>query len=67
MIATSHARYARDKEVDDQLIRIVGRKEALERAGLGAGVPAPAVRSFVLNWRGSVDETGYRGVIVGVM
>lgn len=56
MIATSHARYARHDDVDDQPIRIVGRKEALERAVLGDGVPAPAVRSFVLNWRAQEDS-----------
>jgi DNA invertase Pin-like site-specific DNA recombinase len=38
-------------EVDDQVIRIVGRKDVLERAVGADGVPTPAVRSFVRKWR----------------
>jgi site-specific DNA recombinase len=38
-------------EVDDQVIRIFGRKDVLERAVGADGVPAPAVRSFIRNWR----------------
>jgi site-specific DNA recombinase len=38
-------------EVDDREIRIVGRKDVLERAILAKGAPVPGVRSFVRKWR----------------
>jgi site-specific DNA recombinase len=38
-------------EVDDGEIRIVGRKDVLERAVLAGGGPTPGVRSFVRKWR----------------
>ena len=38
-------------EVDDGIVRIVGRKEVLEQAVLAQGGPVPGVRSFVRKWR----------------
>jgi site-specific DNA recombinase len=38
-------------EVDDTMIRIVGRKDVLEQAVLANGGPVPRVRSFVRRWR----------------
>jgi DNA invertase Pin-like site-specific DNA recombinase len=38
-------------EVDDSEIRIVGRKDVLERAVLANGAPVPRVRSFAPKWR----------------
>jgi len=38
-------------EVDDHEIRIVGRKDVLEKAVLASGRPMPGVRSFVRKWR----------------
>jgi DNA invertase Pin-like site-specific DNA recombinase len=38
-------------EVHDRKIRIVGRKDVLERAMLANGGPVPGVRSFVRRWR----------------
>jgi site-specific DNA recombinase len=38
-------------EVDDGEIRIVGRKDVLERAILANGASVPGVRSFVRKWR----------------
>jgi site-specific DNA recombinase len=38
-------------EVDDTVIRIVGRKDVLEQAVLANGGPVPRVRSFVRKWR----------------
>ena len=43
-------------EVDDQLIRIIGRKELLEQAVLANGVPKAGVRSFVRKWRTGQDS-----------
>ena len=43
-------------EVDDQQIRIIGRKELLERAVLANGVPKAGVRSFVRKWRTGQDS-----------
>ncbi len=43
-------------EVDDHLVRIVGRKDVLERAVLANGGPAPGVRSFVRRWRTQEDS-----------
>ena len=42
-------------EVDDQQIRIIGRKELLEQAVLANGVPKAGVRSFVRKWRTRQD------------
>jgi hypothetical protein len=42
--------------VDDSEIRIVGRKDVLERAILANGVPVPGVRSFVRKWRTRQDR-----------
>jgi site-specific DNA recombinase len=38
-------------EVDDYVVRIVGRKDVLEQAVLANGGPVPGVRSFVRKWR----------------
>ena len=38
-------------EVDDREIRMVGRKDVLEKAVLADGGPLPGVRSFVRKWR----------------
>ncbi len=38
-------------EVDDQQIRILGRKDVLEQAVMANGGPVPGVRSFVRKWR----------------
>ena len=43
-------------EVDDQQIRIIGRKELLEQAVLANGVPKAGVRSFVRKWRTGQDS-----------
>jgi hypothetical protein len=43
-------------EVDDHEIRIIGRKEVLERAVMGNGAPVPGARSFVRKWRTGQDE-----------
>jgi hypothetical protein len=50
-------------EVDDGEIRIVGRKDVLERAVLANGAPVPRVRSFVRKWRTVQDETANTYVI----
>ena len=42
-------------EVDDDVIRIMGRKDVLEHAIL-AGGPLPGVRSFVRKWRTGKDS-----------
>ena len=42
-------------EVDDNVIRIVGRKDALEQAILGSGA-RPVVRSFGRRWRTGKDS-----------
>jgi hypothetical protein len=44
-------------EVDDDVIRIVGRKDVLERAVLANGGPIPGVRSFVRKWRTSFSAS----------
>ena len=49
-------------EVDDTVIRIVGRKDVLEQAVL-AGGPPPGVRGFVRKWRAGQDETANTYVI----
>src|ERR1700680_998266 len=38
-------------EVDDEVIRLIGRKDVLELAVLADGGPVPGVRSFVRKWR----------------
>ena len=38
-------------EVDDREIRLIGRKDVLERAVLANSGPVPGVRSFVRKWR----------------
>jgi site-specific DNA recombinase len=38
-------------EVDDHVVRIVGRKDVLEQAILANGAHVPRVRSFVRKWR----------------
>jgi site-specific DNA recombinase len=38
-------------EVDDQQVRIMGRKDVLEAAVAAKGGPIPGVRSFVRKWR----------------
>jgi site-specific DNA recombinase len=38
-------------EVDDGVIRILGRKDVLEQAVLNNGTPVPGVRSLVRKWR----------------
>ena len=43
-------------EVDDHQIRIIGRKDVLERAVLANGGPVPWVRSFVRRWRARKDS-----------
>jgi DNA invertase Pin-like site-specific DNA recombinase len=43
-------------EVDDNEIRIVGRKDVLERAVLAKGAPVPRVRSFAPKWRTGEDS-----------
>jgi site-specific DNA recombinase len=43
-------------EVDDGEVRIVGRKDVLERAVLANGGPVPGVRSFVRKWRTGQDS-----------
>jgi hypothetical protein len=43
-------------EVDDDKIRIVGRKDILEQAVLAGGGPVPGVRSFVRRWRTGEDS-----------
>jgi site-specific DNA recombinase len=43
-------------EVDETEIRIVGRKDVLERAVLAGGGPLPGVRSFVRGWRTRQDS-----------
>jgi site-specific DNA recombinase len=43
-------------EVDENEIRIVGRKDVLERAVLAGGGPVPGVRSFVRKWRTRQDS-----------
>ena len=43
-------------EVDDQQIRIIGRKDLLEQAVLANGVPNAGVRSFVRKWRTRQDS-----------
>jgi hypothetical protein len=46
-------------EVDDTVIRIVGRKDVLEQAVL-AGGPPPGVRSFVRKWRSLGEAKHHR-------
>ncbi|MGE0850611.1 MAG: hypothetical protein AB7O44_13450 [Hyphomicrobiaceae bacterium] len=54
-------------EVDDDQVRIIGRKEVLEQA-VRATMPAgPGVRSFVPKWRAAQDKTGHRYVILGAI
>jgi site-specific DNA recombinase len=43
-------------EVDDRQIRIVGRKDVLERAIAADGAPVSGVRSFVRKWRTGQDS-----------
>jgi site-specific DNA recombinase len=43
-------------EVDDGEIRIVGRKDVLERAVMANGAPMSGVRSFVRKWRTRQDS-----------
>ena len=50
-------------EVDDHLIRILGRKDVLEPAVLANGGPTPGVRSFVRNWRSGQVESANSYVI----
>ena len=52
-------------EVDDEEIRIWGRKGLLERLVAASGGSGPAeVPSFVRKWRARRDETGHPYVIV---
>jgi site-specific DNA recombinase len=50
-------------EVDDHMIRIIGRKDVLEAAIAAPGGPIPVVRSFVRRWRAGQDETANSYVI----
>jgi site-specific DNA recombinase len=43
-------------EVDDDKIRIAGRKDVLEQAALAGGGPVPGVRRFARNWRTGEDS-----------
>jgi site-specific DNA recombinase len=43
-------------EVDDDVVRIVGRKDVLEQAVLANGGTVPRVRSFVRKWRTGQDS-----------
>ena len=52
-------------EVDDDEIRIWGRRGVLERLVAASGGSSPAgVPSFVRKWRARQDETGHSYVIV---
>ena len=50
-------------EVDDDQIRILGRKDVLEQAVLANGGPIPGVRSFVRKWRSLRDRSANSYVI----
>ena len=50
-------------EVDDGVIRILGRKDVLEQAVLAEGGFVPGVRSLVRKWRTGQDETANSYVI----
>ena len=43
-------------EVDDTIIRIMGRKDVLATAIASSGTPVPPVRSFVRRWRAGKDS-----------
>jgi len=54
-------------EVDDDEIRIIGRKTVLERLVMGSGAALAGVPSFVRKWRAGRDETGHHYIIVGAV
>jgi site-specific DNA recombinase len=45
-------------EVDDEEIRIIGRRTVLERLVMGGGAAPAGVLSFVRKWRATADEDG---------
>jgi hypothetical protein len=50
-------------EVDDQQVRIHGRKEVLEQAVASGGAVPPGVRTFVPEWRAGQDKSANTYVV----